>query len=132
MKLTVDQRRARQRAYSKKWRAINRSHWLSEHRRQQLEVSKRKKLGLPKPKPRLTRRPGLITGELREKVLASNGYACAICGITNTDHFEKVGREISIHHKDGNGLPSRTPNNSLENLEPLCNACHRKEHIKRR
>jgi hypothetical protein len=33
-----------------------------------------------------------------------------------------------VHHIDGNGRNSKTPNNILSNLMTLCRACHTEEH----
>lgn len=33
-----------------------------------------------------------------------------------------------VHHIDGNGRNSKTPNNALSNLMTLCRACHAEEH----
>jgi len=40
---------------------------------------------------------------------------CEMCGST---------RRLSIHHRDGNGRNTTNPNNSIENLQTLCNSCH--------
>lgn len=50
----------------------------------------------------------------REKALAEYEEVCYVCG---------VDERIVIHHRDGD----RT-NHSLENLLPLCMACHAKVH----
>lgn len=55
---------------------------------------------------------------LRETVLARDGNKCQTCN--------KAGN--IVHHKDGNGRGSPSPNNSLENLITLCRSCHCKLH----
>ena len=56
----------------------------------------------------------------REDALKRDGYKCVRCGAT---------RNIHVHHKDGKGRGYRGKiNNSLDNLETLCNICHQKHH----
>jgi 5-methylcytosine-specific restriction endonuclease McrA len=56
----------------------------------------------------------------RETVLNRDGYKCVKCGET---------QQLVVHHIDGNGRGSRNPNNSLDNLQTLCRACHAIEHF---
>lgn len=47
-------------------------------------------------------------------------YKCVHCGST---------KALSVHHKDGKGRGYQGKiNNSLDNLETLCNKCHQKLH----
>lgn len=50
------------------------------------------------------------------RVLANYGYRCARCG--------KLGA-LEVHHKKHR---SKGRDDRMENLIPLCNACHRREH----
>lgn len=51
----------------------------------------------------------------REFVLERDKYQCQKCGAT---------KRLVVHHKDGKGRSTKTPNNSLKNLETLCKPCH--------
>ena len=48
-------------------------------------------------------------------VLERDGFSCTKCGKSH---------HLTIHHIDGNGYFSKTPNNSLDNLTTLCTSCH--------
>lgn len=52
---------------------------------------------------------------LREAVLVRDNHMCCRCKKTTT---------LIVHHIDGNGRGSDTPNNTLENLQTLCRGCH--------
>jgi len=54
--------------------------------------------------------------EYREKAITEYGEECHGCG--STEH-------VLIHHRDGD-----RSNNNLENLIPLCEACHGKVHAR--
>lgn len=58
----------------------------------------------------------------RKKAFAHYGYRCESCG---ADHggFAKTHRGFIVHHRSGD----RT-DNSVENLEVLCQGCHLREH----
>ncbi len=56
-----------------------------------------------------------VKDHLRKKVLEKYGYRCAKCGYGF----------LEIHHIDGDHT-----NNSIDNLIPLCKACHIEEHWK--
>jgi len=60
-------------------------------------------------------------GGNREAALQRDGYKCCRC--TESDLSKLI-----VHHKDGNGRGSVSPNNALENLITLCRACHPEEH----
>jgi len=51
--------------------------------------------------------------EYRKKALDAHGERCVVCGES----------EDVIHHKDGDNS-----NNTVDNLTPLCAACHQKVH----
>ena len=53
----------------------------------------------------------------REKCLRQKIQSCAVCGYSKHLH------SLTVHHIDGD-----RSNNSLDNLIPLCNSCHRKVH----
>ena len=56
---------------------------------------------------------------LRERVLARDGRKCTKCGST---------RQLTVHHKDGEGRGKSQPNNDMSNLATLCRKCHIDEH----
>jgi hypothetical protein len=56
---------------------------------------------------------------LRERALKRDHYRCVKC---------RAEKKLVVHHKDGEGRNSRTPNNRLTNLETLCKDCHLEEH----
>lgn len=66
-------------------------------------------------------------GRLREDVLVRDRHACVQCGMTDAEHKAKWDRPITIDHKDRN-----RDNNTMENLQTLCLACHgRKDQLPR-
>ena len=54
----------------------------------------------------------------RQSVLSRDGETCCNCS-----KFGNI-----VHHIDGNGRNSKTPNNNMNNLITLCRACHTQEH----
>lgn len=56
----------------------------------------------------------MTTLSYREKCLTEKEEVCQICGVEEN---------IVVHHKDGDRA-----NESLDNLVPLCQSCHRKVH----
>jgi 5-methylcytosine-specific restriction endonuclease McrA len=56
-----------------------------------------------------------------DAVLARFGHKCSLCGAK---------KHLQIHHKDhkGHNVPKRDRNNSIENLQVLCRACHGRLH----
>ena len=63
--------------------------------------------------------------EQRKRTLERDGYECRRCGITRSEHNEKYGMDLDVHHKQ----PIReydTPEdaNELSNLITLCRPCH--------
>lgn len=54
-------------------------------------------------------------GGMREPALRRDNYTCQRCGNT---------KKLTVHHKDGNGRGSATPNNQIDNLETVCRGCH--------
>lgn len=63
--------------------------------------------------------------EQRRKVRERDNYTCQLCGITE----EEYGKELSVHHK----IPfvifvNYEEANDLDNLESLCEPCHRIVH----
>ena len=71
-------------------------------------------------------------GGLRETVLERDNWQCVECGMTNEQHIVIFGRNITLDHIDGNGIYSKKPNNTLENLQTLCLRCHGLKDQKRR
>jgi hypothetical protein len=64
----------------------------------------------------------------RLEALKRDGFCCVMCGIANEQHISIFGRELGIHHKDGNGRNSPEANNNIDNLETICLRCHCKLH----
>ena len=56
---------------------------------------------------------------LRDAVLERDGHRCVVCG-------DVVG--LVVHHKDGQGRGTKTPNNKMSNLETRCRPCHMGTH----
>lgn len=71
-------------------------------------------------------------GGNRKEVLERDNYKCVQCGMSNEEHLDAWGREITVDHIDGNGRGSEEKNNSLDNLQTLCLSCHGKKDIKMR
>lgn len=61
-------------------------------------------------------------GGNRYLALERDGYKCVWCGRDRTEV------RLVVHHKDGHGPRSKTPNHELINLVTLCRSCHRKAH----
>lgn len=57
----------------------------------------------------------------RDSILIRDGYKCVLCG-RGTEAM------LVVHHRDGNGRGSKTPNNSDDNLETQCRSCHATTH----
>jgi hypothetical protein len=57
----------------------------------------------------------------RDAVLQRDGFKCHRCGCFDP-------KSLVVHHRDGNGRGSPSPNNSLENLITACHACHASHH----
>lgn len=58
---------------------------------------------------------------LRQDVLARDGYECRFCGMTDTQHSEVNGAGLDVHHiiprEDGG-------KDEVDNLVALCKSCH--------
>jgi len=67
------------------------------------------------------RRERIHFDNMRDTVLDRDGHACTQCRSEDN---------LVVHHKDGNGRGSQSPNNELSNLTTLCKACHANEHRK--
>jgi 5-methylcytosine-specific restriction endonuclease McrA len=70
-----------------------------------------------KPKAKETRERLYFDGN-RQAVLQRDNHTCQTCFRPGN----------IIHHIDGNGRNSKTPNNTMTNLITLCRACHAAEH----
>ena len=57
-------------------------------------------------------------GGNKHDVFKRDNNQCQICFVG------KKGKNILIHHIDGNGRGSKTPNNDINNLILLCQSCH--------
>jgi len=68
-------------------------------------------------------------GGMRESVIERDGEKCVICGITREAHRKLYGRDIIVHHKDNSGRRFKFANNTMDNLQTLCNSCHTHIHI---
>uniref|UniRef100_A0A6M3J1Y1 Putative homing endonuclease n=1 Tax=viral metagenome TaxID=1070528 RepID=A0A6M3J1Y1_9ZZZZ len=66
-------------------------------------------------------------GGLRDIVLERDDFSCVECDMNNEQHIVIFGRGITVDHIDGNGRYSKTPNNTLDNLQTLCLRCHGKK-----
>lgn len=67
-------------------------------------------------------------GGMRDKVLERDNWECQKCGMIQEQHIILFNRALSIHHIDGNGCNSKTPNNNIDNLQTICIRCHKKLH----
>jgi len=56
--------------------------------------------------------------------LERDKYTCQMCGLTSHNR-----RKLIVHHKDGNGIRSLSPNHKLDNLVTLCQHCHQVLHL---
>jgi predicted HNH restriction endonuclease len=70
-------------------------------------------------------------GMTKKEALKVLGDKCNQCGMSNKESLERWGRNLVIHHIDGNGRNTNRPNNKLENLEIICSICHGKTHLTR-
>lgn len=62
---------------------------------------------------------------IRRKALARDRYRCQKCGRTRDQEKAITGKDLHVHHKDG-----ESTNDALENLETLCADCHGIENVK--
>ena len=63
-------------------------------------------------------------GGRRDEILARAGGRCEMCGMTDEESRQKEGRGLDIHHRDGRGRTSGSPNHADDNLMVLCRRCH--------
>jgi uncharacterized Zn finger protein (UPF0148 family) len=63
-------------------------------------------------------------GGLRSEALERDGHQCTTPGCGATE-------QLVVHHRDGKGRGCPDPNNSLNNLETKCRACHVRIHVPR-
>ena len=62
----------------------------------------------------------------RELAIKRDGEKCLDCGMSRQEHRDKYGMDITVDHIDGTGIntPVYQKNNTLDNLQTLCLACH--------
>jgi len=75
------------------------------------------------PEMQRIKREQINFGGMREEALLRDNYKCSICGECRLS-------KLTVHHCDGNGRGSMPPNNSIDNLQTLCRACHAALHGK--
>ncbi len=66
-------------------------------------------------------------GGNKDKVLKRDGFKCQECGMTREEHFNIFKKDLDVHHKDGHGRNSKTPNHKMNNLITYCTSCHTRE-----
>jgi hypothetical protein len=67
-------------------------------------------------------------GAHQEIINRRNKTGCEICGMTNEESLKRYGRNLTVHHIDGNGRTSEHPNHDVSNLMIVCRGCHNKLH----
>lgn len=71
--------------------------------------------------------------EIRKKVLERDGYQCVECGVSQQEHKSRddlfpPGKGLHIHHIEPfSNFDDRQEANRLENLEAVCDRCHKKK-----
>ncbi len=64
----------------------------------------------------------------RERAIQRDEERCKKCGLTRTEHYEKWGSDLEVHHKKSFfDYEDRKKANKLENLVTLCKPCHSAE-----
>jgi len=65
---------------------------------------------------------------IRAEIIRRDGFACVKCGLTQEQHKEKYGRDLSVNHiKPFHQFGGKTElANKPSNLETLCDSCHTK------
>ncbi len=69
-------------------------------------------------------RENLRFGGNKDKVLERDEFKCQECGMTREEHFDIFKKDLDVHHKDGHGRNSKTPNHKMSNLITYCTSCH--------
>lgn len=59
-------------------------------------------------------------GGNKYNVFCRDNFCCVICGKTEKQEDEEIGRDLSIHHKNKN-----KKDNSIKNLMTICLKCHK-------
>lgn len=85
----------------------------SQKRRFEIESAWNKGLGTPDPYPKEFNR------HLKTLIKERDGGICQICGKTEKEEIEELGRSLAVHHIDYDKT-----NNSFDNLKTLCIKCH--------
>jgi len=70
--------------------------------------------------------PSRFNPRLKKRVKERDNYTCQLCGITEEEHLEKVGRPLCVNHIDFN-----KQNCKMRNLNTLCISCNCKVNWKR-
>lgn len=63
--------------------------------------------------------PSRFNPRLKKIIKERDGYMCRLCGITEAQHKEKIGRGLSVNHIDFNKI-----NCDERNLNTLCGGCN--------
>jgi len=65
-------------------------------------------------------------GGNRDLVLERDNWECQECGMSQEKCIILFNRQLSVHHKDENGLnvPKEEKNNDIDNLITMCTRCH--------
>ncbi len=66
------------------------------------------------------------TNDLKEIIRKRDNYICQLCGKTQGEEIEKMGRKLSVHHIDYN-----KKNCNHDNLITLCDNCNLKINFRR-
>ncbi|MEK6882230.1 MAG: hypothetical protein AABY22_21610 [Nanoarchaeota archaeon] len=61
--------------------------------------------------------------KIKKFIIVRDEEKCQICEMTREKHKFLFGKDLFVHHKDGNIL-----NNNLNNLETRCCQCHKSKH----
>jgi hypothetical protein len=65
--------------------------------------------------------------DIRPKVLKRDDKRCQICGIPQSEHRDKYGRGLEVHHITPFGsFDDHKTANQLNNLITMCQLCHRR------
>lgn len=60
----------------------------------------------------------------RQQIIANASGSCQLCGMTEAEAIRRWNRKLDVHHIDGRGRTSDSPNHSKDNLLVVCRICH--------